>query len=147
MGGLRATHYGKEAWTGGKPKHDWSKLDIPSVKKYIPLPTQMRSSSSKAATGCAKRTEGIFSSEEEKHKEGDDLDDFFERMLYHYEIHGIDTVTYRELPNSNPPKMVSVSRYQNHSTWSAYYMAKPGGSCSEGFHVLRPNPIGLHGTV
>ena len=107
MGGLHDTHCGKEAWTGGKPKPDWSGLDDPDAVD-IPRPTQMRSSSSKAAVGHAKRTEGIFTNREEKYKEGGDLDDFSERLEDHFDNHGIDTVAYRLLPNAPSPTMVSL---------------------------------------
>ena len=39
MGGLIKTYYGKEAWTGGEPKADWSGLADPNAV-IIPLPMQ-----------------------------------------------------------------------------------------------------------
>ena len=107
MGGLIDTYYGKEAWTGGKPKWDWSGLQDPSVVD-LPLPTQMRSSSSKAAAGHAKRTEGIFTDENYKYKQGGDLDDLCERLRKHFEKHGLDTIAYRLKPNVATNEMVSV---------------------------------------
>ena len=77
MGGLIDTYYGKEAWTGGEPRADWTGLADPKAV-VIPLPTQGRSSSAKAAAGHAKRTKGIFASGEEEFKQGGDLDDFCE---------------------------------------------------------------------
>ena len=68
----------------------------------------MRSSSSRAAAGHAKRTEGIFTDEAYKYKTGGDLDDLCERLGKHFEKHGLNRVAYRLKPNTTPKVMVSV---------------------------------------
>ena len=73
MGGLVDGHCGKEAWVGGKLKHDWSELENPNAVDF-PQPTQMRSSSTKAATTHLKHTEGTFSKEACRFKTGEDLE-------------------------------------------------------------------------
>ena len=93
MGGLIDTYQGPEAWTGGEPKSDWTSL-AQSAKK-IPLPTQIRSNNSKAATSMLKRTEGLFSDEKSKFQHGEDLDYFCLRMESHFEKHGLDTIAHR----------------------------------------------------
>ena len=92
MGGLVETYHGYKAWTGGKPNKKWKGLD--ESNKKIPLPTQIQSNSSKAATSQIKRTEGLFSDEKLKFKNGDDLDYFCVRLSGHFEKHGLDTIAY-----------------------------------------------------
>ena len=47
MGGLMDGHYGKEAWVGRKPNHNWTGLEAPDAINF-PQPSQMRSSDTKA---------------------------------------------------------------------------------------------------
>ena len=56
MGGLIEGYYGKEAWVGGKPNSYWTNLENPYAIDF-PQPSQMRSSSAKAAASHLKRTE------------------------------------------------------------------------------------------
>jgi len=99
MGGLVDTYQGPEAWTGGKPKPDWLALDVKARK--TPLPTQIQSNSSKAATSMLKRTEGLFSDDKSKFQHGDDLDYFCLRIESHFEKHGLNTIAYRFDQHSN----------------------------------------------
>ena len=73
MGGLADGCCRKGAWVGGKPKFDWTELENPDAVDF-PQPTQMRSSSAKAATTHLKRTEGTFSKEACRFKTGEDLE-------------------------------------------------------------------------
>ena len=101
MGGLIQGQHGKEAWTGGKPKADWSDLDPQA--SLIPIATQMRSNSSKAATAMLKRSEGIFNEESLKFKHQDDLDYFLQRIEAHFVKNGMDSITYRPDPTTTAP--------------------------------------------
>ena len=92
MGGI----INNEAWTGGKPKDDWSGLD-PTVANAEPHATQVRATSSKAATSSSKRTQGLFKDKETKcFKHGDDLAYFNDNLFEHFKLHGMDTITYRK---------------------------------------------------
>ena len=59
MGALVDRHFGKEAWTGGKPDENWMMSEDPNAIKFLP-PTQMQSTSTKATTGQLKCTERMF---------------------------------------------------------------------------------------
>ena len=74
MGGLVDGHHRKEAWVGGKPNFRWTELENPNAINF-PQPTQMRSSSAKAATTHPKRTKGMFTKEACRFLTGEDLDD------------------------------------------------------------------------
>ena len=57
MGGKDTVENNKEmAWTGGKPKHDWSELDTTT---HAPKPTQYRALGSAGVKSYAYRTEGL----------------------------------------------------------------------------------------
>ena len=70
-------------------------------------PTQMQSSSTKAATSHLKHTEATFVKEACRFKAGEDPDDSCARLETHFKKHGMDTITCRNDPNE-PKKMVSV---------------------------------------
>ena len=59
MGGLAEGHCRKEAWTSRKINSKWTGLDDQRAIDF-PLPTQMGSTSTKAATSLLKRMEGLF---------------------------------------------------------------------------------------
>ena len=106
MGGLVEGHCGKEAWTGWKPNCLWDRLENPDAVDFL-QPTQMQSSSAKAAAGHLKHIEGIFLDKACRFKTGEDLDDLHARLETHFKKHGMDTITCRNDPNE-PKKVVSV---------------------------------------
>ena len=78
MGGPTDANCGEVAWCGGKPRDDWTGLEVmPNPATEDPSPAQMRSKDVKAATAQLRRAEGICSSDEKKFtkKEGN-VDDF-----------------------------------------------------------------------
>ena len=83
MGGLTEGCCGKEAWVGGQPNHSWTRLENPRAIDF-PQPSQMRSSSAKAATSHLKCTKGIFLEESHGFKTGDDLDNSCARFKTHF---------------------------------------------------------------
>ena len=91
MGGI----VNNKAWTGGKPKADWSGLD-PTAVNAEPHATQVRATSSKASTNSLKRAEGLFKDNDAKFKHGDDLAYFNAELFVHLQQHGMDTITYRK---------------------------------------------------
>ena len=89
------------AWTGGKPKPDWTGLEVdPSAIE----PTQYRPSS---ITGKTKsqihRVKGL----EKKFSRGSDLQVFERKVLEHLTQHGMDTISYLKDP-TNSSDVVSV---------------------------------------
>merc|ERR1711884_745765 len=98
-GGLVLSNKTWEAWTGGKPKFDWSGLvdDAPRV----PLPTQLRLVGSKAASSMIKRSESIFDDNKSKFKTKDDLDFFCRSLHQFFKTPGMDTVSYRLDPQDS----------------------------------------------
>ena len=90
------------AWTGGKPKADWSELEEP-VPKSIAA-TQYRSTSvSSQAKSQAYRVQGL----ETKFTRTGDLQTFEKKVMKHLIAYGLDTISYTMSP-SNPAKVVSV---------------------------------------
>ena len=90
------------AWTGGKPKSDWSGLQDPDPKKINPR--QYRTSSiSGAAKSQHYRTMGMTT----KFARKNDLIKFQRKVLEHLEFNGMDTITYVPDPNK-PSEMISI---------------------------------------
>ena len=98
MGGLMEGHCGKEAWVRAKWNFKWTGLDDPSAINFL-QPTQMQSSSSKAATTHLKCTERMCLEEACRFKTGEDLDDLCARLKTHFKKHGLDTIAHRNNPN------------------------------------------------
>ena len=106
MGGLADGHCRKEAWTGGKPSHNWTNLEDQDTIDF-PQPTTMQSSSTKATTGHLKCTKGIFLKEAHRFKTGDDLDNLRARLETHFKKHRMNTMACRHNPNDKE-EMTSV---------------------------------------
>ena len=102
-GGL--TQVGKDLWapwTGGKPKTDWSGLEVPKPSSIEP--NQYRSTSvSGLSKGQHYRTQGLSS----KFSRTKDLMTFQEKVMDHLVDHGLDTITYLTDPGDSS-KLVSV---------------------------------------
>ena len=103
MGNIILNDRTNEAWTGGAPKLNWTELVYPN---QIPLPTQIRSTSSKAAMSLVKRTEGLFREEANKFKHKGNINYLCTLLRDHFVMHGIDTILYREDSATNT--MVSI---------------------------------------
>ena len=90
------------AWTGGKPKPDWTGLEV-----FDPLaiePTQYRLSSIMGKTKSQiHRVKGL----EKKFSRGSDLQVFERKVLEHLTQHGMDTISYLKDP-TNSSDVVSV---------------------------------------
>ena len=114
MGGFHFGYYGSVAWTGGQPKIHWNTLQTSPSVNWNPLPTQMRSASSKAAVAQIKQTEGLFSDKAYKYKARGDLNDFCSRLITHYQKHGMDTVVYCIQPKKLPETMVILFKHYAH---------------------------------
>lgn len=94
------------AWTGGKPKHDWSGLDDKALKDYT-TPNQLRPvsvSSDQKAYNFRKK------GREEKLAMGGDLAAFQKAVRDHLEGTGMDTIGYLPDPEE-PTKMIPVIEY------------------------------------
>ena len=90
------------AWTGGKPKADWSELE--KINPELIHPNQYRPTSITSQAKCqVLRTKGL----DIKFARGADLHTFQKDVVDHLEDHGLDTVTYLEDP-TKPGEMVSV---------------------------------------
>jgi len=95
------------AWTGGKPKADWSGLEVTKPKSLTPH--QYRSTSIiNQAKGLEYRIKGL----ETKFTGDSDLQLFQMQVLEHLEQHGMDTITYLQDP-TDPSQVISV--IDNHS--------------------------------
>ena len=89
-------------WTGGKPKVDWSGLEVPNPSSIEP--NQYRSVSiGAAAKGQYYRTQGLTT----KFSRTKDLMDFQQKMLDHFVEHGMDTITYLPDPGQKN-QLVSI---------------------------------------
>ena len=90
MGGLVQT--GREDWTpwvGGKPKSDWSELEVKDPQ-YID-PRQYRPTSA----GSAQKSKSYrMAPMDTKLSKGSDLLDFQKLFMNRLEMHGLDTITY-----------------------------------------------------
>lgn len=112
MGGIvqiTATEY--SAWTGGKPKVDWSGLDDAALTEYK-SPNQLRPVSVYSQQKAYNvRKMGL----KEKFEEGGDLAAFQTNVLKHLQDTGMDAVAY--LPNpQDPTEMINV--IENHSRFT-----------------------------
>ena len=100
MGGLvQVKHDAYSAWTGGKPKADWSKLDetSPEYEQTTQLRPMLNDS------GFSKHCKGF----KDKFCKDGDLYKFQRRLLDHLKIMGMDTITYLPDPADNV-QMVNV---------------------------------------
>jgi len=104
FGGLILTSRGDwEVWTGGKPKPDWSSLDVSASQMYKSL-NQLRSSyASSAQKGYNYRKEGLL----DKFDHGNDVTLFQNDVMKHLKDTGMDSITYMPDPE-DPNKMISV---------------------------------------
>jgi len=90
------------AWTGGKPKADWTDLEKPNPVSIAA--TQYRSNSvSSQAKSHKYRVEGL----ETKFTRTSKMQTFEKKVMKHLVAHGLDTVTYLRNP-ADPNKVVSV---------------------------------------
>ena len=107
FGGLRKT--GTDlytAWTGGKPKADWSELKT-TKPKFI-QPTQFRPSSIAArAKGQHYRTTGLTT----KFGRDGNLQNFQRQVFEHLEDNGLDTITYLKDPGDHKKVISAVTDY------------------------------------
>ena len=99
------------AWTGGKPKYDWTELADPSPKEIQPNQYRPTSISTQAKSQAFRRM-GL----DPKYSKGDDILLFQHNVLEHLIDHGLDTVTYVPDPASDgaEPKdkeMLSIINY------------------------------------
>ena len=100
MGGLvQVKHDAYSAWTGGKPKADWSELEETSPE--YEQTTQLRPMLDDS--GFSKRCKGF----EDKFSKNGDLYKFQRRLIDHLKIMGMDTITYLPDPADND-QMVNV---------------------------------------
>ena len=91
------------AWTGGKPRSDWSDLDY-SAPTTPTNPFQYRPSSPSAAQkSTSYREQGI----EPKFSKSSNLLDFIEQVKTYFERTGMDTIAYRA-PADTPSQMYLV---------------------------------------
>ena len=98
------------AWTGGKPKADWSELEDIAPSRIEPQ--RYRPSSITAQQKCeVLRTKGLTP----KFKKDSNLVKFQKNMLKHLVKHGMDTPSYVQNPR-NPNEVVSV--VDQHSLFS-----------------------------
>ena len=81
------------AWTGGKPKGDWSGLMEPSPRTLTPNQYRMSSISSQAKA-LHYRTQGL----ETKFTRDGDLLTFQKKFMKHLVSYGMDTITYIQDP-------------------------------------------------
>ena len=100
MDGLvQVKHDAYSAWTGGKPKADWSKLEDTSPE--YEQTTQLRLMVDDS--GFSKCCKGL----EDKFSKNGDLYKFQRRLIDHLKIMGMDTITYLPDPADND-QMVNV---------------------------------------
>ena len=99
------------AWTGGKPKVDWSGLDDAALKEYE-SPNQLRPASVYSQQKAYNtRKLGRL----EKFEEGGDLAAFQNTVLKHLQDTGMDAISY--LPNpQDPTTMINI--IENHSRFT-----------------------------
>jgi hypothetical protein len=112
MGGLLQTTKDEwSAWTGGKPKADWTGLD-PSAARVYQSPNQLRSLYVKTSQDSYNhRTTGL----EDKFSDKDNLTQFADSILEKLEDCGMDTIAYLPAPD-DPTQMISV--VSNHSRFT-----------------------------
>jgi hypothetical protein len=88
------------AWTGGKPKPDWSGLDPTAPTSYM-SPNQFRPIARSSQTSYNYRCTGF----ETKFTSSDDVTLFAEKTWRHFEDTGLDTISY--LPDIQDPLTMS----------------------------------------
>lgn len=104
IGGIVTKAGHQLAWTGGRPKIDWSGLD-PKAKQTPAETTQLRNEyHSVAYKQDQARIEGLS----EKFDKGSDLEVFITKVWKHLERHGLDSITYLPDPANPTVDMSSV---------------------------------------
>jgi hypothetical protein len=98
------------AWTGGKPKSDWSGIE--DDPQTYASPNQLRPVSANAAQ---KSYNHRNTGPTDKYKRGDDLADFQTLVWDHLKDTGLDTVAYLRDP-SDPSRMLSVVKEHSRFT-------------------------------
>jgi hypothetical protein len=93
MGGLVDEGGYLVAWTGGKPRPDWSRLALPA--QINSNPNQLRVVGSKFVTPYNNRRSGL----DTKYKHGEDLDTLMNDLSKQLKNHGMDSIAYREDPH------------------------------------------------
>ena len=94
------------AWTGGKPKNDYSELENTNPTEI--QPNQYRATSVSAqAKSQSYRRQGL----DPKFSKGDDLLLFQTNVMSHLKDHGLDTITYIADP-TNLKENVSIIKLQ-----------------------------------
>ena len=103
-GGVLSNPDGKwDVWTGGKPKYDWSGLDINAATTFE-SPNQLRSTyASSAQKGYNYRKTGL----QIKFGHDDDLTSFQDAVMDHLTDTGMDSISYLPDPK-DATKMISV---------------------------------------
>ena len=100
---------GKEswvAWTGGKPKADWSELDNPNPS--VVSPNQYRPSSiGSQSKSQYYRVRGL----ETKFTRGSDLQTFEKKIMKHLISYGLDTITYLVDPTDSTQVVSVISEH------------------------------------
>ena len=92
----------KAAWTGGKPKADYSGLEEPDPTVIAPAQFRVNSITSQAKSQHY-RTKGL----DEKFKRDGNLQTFEKKVWKHFTKNGLDTITYIPDPTDGT-KVVSV---------------------------------------
>ena len=111
------------AWTGGKPKSDWSELEDPDPKQIVA--TQYRPTSiSSQLKSRPYRIAGLAN----KFSRGSNLQTFEKKIMKHLEAFGMDTNTYLQSP-TNKAEVVSV--IESHSLFTLKEGTKLGNSIKE----------------
>ena len=121
MGGVA----GLSAWTGGKPRHDWSSL-APEAPTDYATPNQLRpTTASSSQKGYNFRRTGL----KEKFAKTDDRSAFEKLVWKHLVDTGMDTVAY--LPSvADPTNMVNVVQYYSQFTTK---------TARDQYNILKPN--------
>ena len=117
MGGLvQVKHDAYSAWTGGKPKADWSELEetSPEYEQTTQLHPMLDDS------GLPKRCKWF----EDKFSKNGDLYKFQRHLIDHLKIMGMDTITYLPDPADND-QMVNVITDHTQFTQAYIWSAAP----------------------
>ena len=108
------------AWTGGKPKADWSGLDASAAHEYV-SPNQLRPVyASSAQKGYIFRKTGLAT----KYKKGDDLQVFQKAILRHMVDTGMDTITYLDDPVNSGTMHCILTAHSRYTLDKATQLAK-----------------------
>jgi hypothetical protein len=122
MGGLVDGGGYLVAFTGGKPKPDWSGLETSS--QVNTNPNQLRIVGSKGVLPYNNRRTGLAT----KYKHGGDLETLMTDMTKHLKNHGMDTIAYRKDPH-DASKMVHCLK--EHPRFNLTYVRSSSESLKE----------------